>query len=710
MRTVHHTPSALTIPSGPHDDTAHLERWRTWWKHVGLLSILCATTACASAPTTTAHNTKDTIPAQKKPPRQLPLLASQQGVPEGFRRVILPQSVSSVDHYGVCSGFFSDTLIDEMANKNAYRCEFLPVQEEAQTKRSYIVPTEQQPMAYIATITPRVIQWANVNNVIVATSCDKEESVGLHHVKCTTSQWSPADYRTIHPDHHAHVNTLILTSLMLEDVVALKASKWSTLKRVIIKNKHHKDHKHETMLEELMEALSTITTLEDLRINDSGPAHVTSPGVLVKLSAMRTLRVLHVDWIFQDRKKVRDTLSTLTNLESLRFDAYPFLKKGPSVFAKLKALREIAIDANTSMTQQTLNDIAALPHLRVLALPSIKLGVVSASPLGSAPKLGILHLFATGLKDQDLQTFKSAHALRGLTLLNTSLKGDGLEHLAELTSLRQVKLEGMKLKGTKLKHLSGLKQMRRLSLNADMRNEDLAHLQGMKALRSLRLGTQRYSWDKNPAPPKLTGEGLAFLKEMPHLTSLKMTLSAANRIEHMRHLANFPTLTNFYIYGLRWTDESLAYLSGLTKLKTLSVQNSKVTGPGLAQLNDLNDLISINLSYNPLDDKGLAALPQLQSLQQVNIAHTQVSDEGLIRLAKKHPGLKSLHVGHTKTTLKSLTTLAKQGVHVIAPNKVEGITPAQVKELRAHYNVYWEQWRKRERLRREAAQKPASPQ
>jgi Leucine-rich repeat (LRR) protein len=97
------------------------------------------------------------------------------------------------------------------------------------------------------------------------------------------------------------------------------------------------------------------------------------------------------------------------------------------------------------------------------------------------------------------------------------------------------------------------------------------------------------------------------------------------------------------------SDEGLAQLERLPKLKRLSLNNTPITDAGLEHLKGLKELQKVYAVDTKITDAGLEHLKELKSLEVLSLVGTQVTDDGLEKL-KELTELKTLFVFGTKVT------------------------------------------------------------
>jgi len=143
------------------------------------------------------------------------------------------------------------------------------------------------------------------------------------------------------------------------------------------------------------------------------------------------------------------------------------------------------------------------------------------------------------------------------------------------------------------------------------------------------------------------GEGLAVLKELPHLTHLSLYHfnpgeAGISNLAGLTGLSSFKLSLPYMDFG----DDDLAQLSGMSSLKFLSVtkpdaSRSSITDEGLAHLSNLTALVTLTLRTHceNVTDTGLRHLEGLTSLKYLRLDHSRITMSGVERLKKKVPGV-----------------------------------------------------------------------
>jgi hypothetical protein len=97
------------------------------------------------------------------------------------------------------------------------------------------------------------------------------------------------------------------------------------------------------------------------------------------------------------------------------------------------------------------------------------------------------------------------------------------------------------------------------------------------------------------------------------------------------------------------SDEVLAKVGCLARLRWLCVFDSKFSDAGLAHLEGLTELRELRLRCTPTSDAGLAHLRRMVNLSLLDVAYTEVGDAGLLHL-ERLTELTELRLYHTSVS------------------------------------------------------------
>jgi len=187
-------------------------------------------------------------------------------------------------------------------------------------------------------------------------------------------------------------------------------------------------------------------------------------------------------------------------------------------------------------------------------------------------------------------------------------------------------------------HFDLLSQPVRLDLtNSSFRITD-EHLKKIVALfpmmRELTLYKYREHRDVgDPAYPRITDDGLVYLKELKQLTHLQLNGTRITDVGVEEHLKDLTQLTHLVLGDTFVTDKGMAYLTNLKQLTHLGLGFMLgLTDIGIAYISNFEQLTHLELGRTAISDAGLATLKNMLQLTDLNLSSTGISDEGVMHL------------------------------------------------------------------------------
>ena len=228
--------------------------------------------------------------------------------------------------------------------------------------------------------------------------------------------------------------------------------------------------------------------------------------------------------------------------------------------------------------------------------------------------------------------------------------------IGRLSSLRSLFADISGLSDEGLRQLARAKQLRRLDIGtaygpAQATSAGLAALGLLENLEELRFGGYGRRADE---PLTVTDASLAGWQGLRNLRMLRIEQCQIGD-DGLRVLGTLPALAGIQLGGqLEISDEGVAHLAQLSKLRALILPGSKVTGSGLRGFEELR---ALSLAGAPLTDLGLAEIAKMSQLRQLDMSRTSITDRGLAELSGKLPQLTRLNVAHTKLTDEGLANL-----------------------------------------------------
>ncbi|MBI2825595.1 MAG: hypothetical protein HYX69_13005 [Planctomycetia bacterium] len=184
-----------------------------------------------------------------------------------------------------------------------------------------------------------------------------------------------------------------------------------------------------------------------------------------------------------------------------------------------------------------------------------------------------------------------------------------------------------------------------ISGSADHKVTDawLARLAGLKTLRAFRVINNC----------DISDEGLKILAGLANLEEVFVSGDAITD-DGLAHLGRLSRLKKLGL-DAAISDAGLAHLAGAAKLESLNVVSPKLTGAGLATL-PAESLTELQL-MGPFDDDGLKAAARFKNLKRLYINNTEVTDAGLAHIEGLDQ-LESVFLEDTKVTGAGLVHLA----------------------------------------------------
>jgi hypothetical protein len=156
----------------------------------------------------------------------------------------------------------------------------------------------------------------------------------------------------------------------------------------------------------------------------------------------------------------------------------------------------------------------------------------------------------------------------------------------------------------------------------------------------------------------VTDQGLRHVGALSRLTSLTLEQTAVTGAG-FGYLRGLP-LKNASFEGSPVDDAGLAALSSFPALETLSLAGTRVTGAGLSDLGRFRTLNALDLSRTSVDDEGLRHLTALR-LTALWLTDTAVSDAGLAHL-ERLTGLTSLRLCRSRVSKAAVARSSSEAV------------------------------------------------
>jgi hypothetical protein len=156
---------------------------------------------------------------------------------------------------------------------------------------------------------------------------------------------------------------------------------------------------------------------------------------------------------------------------------------------------------------------------------------------------------------------------------------------------------------------------------------------------------RRLPSELSPAESEEVLARIGHLSRLKQLTFINVPVTDTG----LAHLEGLTNLESFMLRGPnRVTDAGVAHLARLTGLKVLYLEDSRMSDAGLAYLRGLTGLETLNLARTQVGDAGLAHLERLTRLENLGLDGTKVTDAGLVRFLRGRTILKVLFLNDTQ--------------------------------------------------------------
>jgi len=246
-----------------------------------------------------------------------------------------------------------------------------------------------------------------------------------------------------------------------------------------------------------------------------------------------------------------------------------------------------------------------------------------------------------------IRNFKQLRAI----VMPDYIQSKELELLGELTLLEYLNFGGPMVNDEKLSIIGKLTWLTQLSIGGSEVSAGLAHLKDLKSLRYLSLAALRnLNLDRD----------LSYITALTDLEELDLQdapvndagLSNLSRLQKLRRLNLLKRSPSGKITGA-----GMVHLKNLKSLEELTLPRG-ASDAGIEQLANLDSLKKINLWGDDVTDKGMSVLAQMKSLENLEISSRNITDAGIEELSQC-PRLKSLSLQNTPITEAALLNLSK---------------------------------------------------
>ncbi|KAG9348127.1 hypothetical protein JZ751_004157 [Albula glossodonta] len=467
---------------------------------------------------------------------------------------------------------------------------------------------------------------------------------------------------------------------------------------------------------ELLRQLRLFSALKHLSLVNS--PLITGLSVLSSLQKLQHLNLASCS-------KLTDTcLQYITGLKSLSFLSLDHTKVSDMGMVKYlesapASLTQLSLN-QTAVTEATLVVLPAnVPQLRLLSIKHTKVPFTEHQSHQVTPRYHLLSTSHTKVPFTEHQS----HQGTVYSTLHTKVRD--VSALAELLSLQTLHLDGTGVTEGSLEHLATHPALSSLSLAG------IPVADGNHALQIISAHTllHHFTWISFPALSNneengFTGYGNAIrqqdgwaewvIDKAKLLTSIdlrltQLTLPGRHAVTDvgLEFLSKLSLLSELDLTDYTHvTDQGVAQLAVMTRLKKLSLSNTLVTDEGLHCLRSLHELLELCLDRTAVTSRGVADcvthLPHLQvlglastrvgdtvvrrglvrctQLVKLNLSRTRITDQGLKFLRQMH--LSQVNLDGTGVTLSGIANLISTCPHIasIRASHTRAIPPDQVSD------------------------------
>jgi Leucine-rich repeat (LRR) protein len=368
--------------------------------------------------------------------------------------------------------------------------------------------------------------------------------------------------------------------------------------------------------------------------NDLSGLSQLRPDDLYMLQVYSLVRTADAD------QRVLEPISHLTGLQILSLSKTGVTDKGMELLKKLRSLRALEfteeqigvkglavlkdlpnleyLDCGTEPTDVGLKHLGQLPNLRWIRIRTGRMYGPGLAALANCPRLERLCIWGTSpISDRHIRCLEGLTQLKSLTLWGVcdSLTDASLASISKLKNLEELYFIRTMPRFTAAgqAYLTQLKHLRKLDL-AGAPISDARYLAQLPQLESVR-------------PVQFTADNMKALSGVRHLESLGVTLSSPPHglIDDPLAASYLGKLTSLERFTGRFvSDEEVACLEPLSRLKELLVGGSHLTDRSLASISKLKRLEYLNFSAFGGARISRSGIKQLSSLTDLQVLDVKV--------------------------------------------------------------------------------------
>ncbi|MBN2591285.1 MAG: carboxypeptidase regulatory-like domain-containing protein [Sedimentisphaerales bacterium] len=251
--------------------------------------------------------------------------------------------------------------------------------------------------------------------------------------------------------------------------------------------------------------------------------------------------------------------------------------------------------------------------------------------------------------DESMEQLKDIKSLESLILVRSDVSDEGLVYLKDLTNLEFLGLWiNNQFTDKSLDHMKGLTKLKSLRLDdAQITDNGVMKLKQYGILKELEFfvlsGTQ------------ITDDGLAHLQGMDKVKRLYLGNTQISD-DGLKYLAGLSNMEVLILNKTNITDKSMEYLKGLKKINMLYLSNTQISDKGLEHLKELTNLVQLWIGGTKITDAGLEHIQGLENLESISLESTGITDKGLEYL-KPLKNLNEIFLNNSDITLEGYMNL-----------------------------------------------------
>ncbi|MBO0697175.1 MAG: hypothetical protein J2P46_02160, partial [Zavarzinella sp.] len=251
------------------------------------------------------------------------------------------------------------------------------------------------------------------------------------------------------------------------------------------------------------------------------------------------------------------------------------------------------------------------------------------------------------LRTPDASVFTQAQADRMLRSAKSLRQTDSIKAALQRDAEAVARLERL---GCQIIETGGEREL--VVTGDQVSDDDLAGATDLMGLSAVRLR----------AASKITARGLSRLEAVKTVHSLTLTGPAITD-DFVTSLKPLPQIDSVAVEAPNLSDAGLAFLSGFTGLRTLSINGHgsaptapRITGQGFVHLTKLPNLAELTVREEPVEDAALEHLGAVRSLRELRLDRVRVTDAGL-RFLESLPALEHLSLTRVRVRGEGLSVV-----------------------------------------------------